>query len=73
MREETEIGIGNKAQGGNAKRDRVSRIGQFSVKKGTNDFGRKVTIGFGIDKALGRFLDQVSNAHPDRHVLLVMD
>ncbi|AFS53985.1 hypothetical protein LFML04_1785 [Leptospirillum ferriphilum ML-04] len=49
MREETKTGIGNKAEGGKAKRDRVSRIGQFSVKKGTNDFGRKVTIGFGID------------------------
>ena len=24
-------------------------------------------------EALGRFLEQVSNAHPDRHVLLVMD
>ena len=24
-------------------------------------------------EALGRFLDQVSNAHPDRQVLLVMD
>ena len=49
MREETKTGIGNKAEGGKAKRDRVSRIGQFSVKKGTNNFGRKVTIGFGVD------------------------
>ena len=49
MREEKKTGVGNKAEGGNTKRDQVSRIGQFSVKKGTNDFGRKVTIGFGID------------------------
>ena len=45
MKEEKEIGIGNKIQGGNPKRDRVSRIGKFSVTKGTNDFARKVTIG----------------------------
>ena len=64
MREEKKTGVGNKAEGGNTKRDQVSRIGQFSVKKGTNDFGRKVTIGFGIDKAEGHDedpgLDQLS-------------
>ena len=54
MREETKTGIGNKNKGGNAKRDLVSRTGQFSVKKGTNDFGRKVTIGFGIDRSRRR-------------------
>ena len=31
------------------KENEFQEIGQFSVKKGTNDFGRKVTIGFGID------------------------